>query len=85
VRHATPPALQRLASLLDELRTFDGLTERKQGTFYRGSRAFLHFHEHGDELFADVKSSADWDRYNVTSGPDQQALVTVVQRALAPN
>ena len=84
MRHATPAALQRLAGLLDEVRTFEGLTERKQGTFYRGSRAFLHFHEHDDDLYADLKGSADWDRFNVTSSREQKVLLTAVRRALVP-
>jgi hypothetical protein len=83
VRHATPAALQRLEPLLDELRTFDGLSERKQGTFYRGSRAFLHFHEHGDEIFADLKGATDWDRFNVTTGGEQKRLLRSVRAALA--
>ncbi len=55
MRHATPAALDRLEPLLNELRTLSALKERSRGTFYRGSRAFLHFHEHGGALFADLR------------------------------
>src|ERR1700728_3260770 len=44
MRHATPQDLERIAPLLHDLRTLDGLTERTPGVFYRRSRAFLHFH-----------------------------------------
>ena len=35
--------------------SLDGLTERTPGTFYRRSRAFLHFHADPAGIFADVR------------------------------
>jgi hypothetical protein len=45
MKHAGPSALDQLDALLDELRDLPGLREKSPGVFYRGSRAFLHFHE----------------------------------------
>ena len=45
VRHATQDDLDRLDSLLAELREFAELRERKRGYFSLRSKAFLHFHE----------------------------------------
>jgi hypothetical protein len=83
VRHATPAALEHLEPLLERLRLVDGITERKPGNFVRGSRAFLHFHEHGDDTYADVRGATDWDRYKVTSANDQKVLLAAVRRSLA--
>jgi hypothetical protein len=44
LRHATPAALDRVEGLLAALRGLEALREKKRGTFYRGSGAFLHFH-----------------------------------------
>ena len=45
MKHAGPEALDQLEPVLAKLRKLDGLRERKRGAFYRGSSAFLHFHE----------------------------------------
>jgi hypothetical protein len=41
--HARAAALDALEDLLVAVRTRPELTERKRGTFYRKSSAFLHF------------------------------------------
>ena len=82
MRHATPDDLDRLESLLEQLRAFDALKERKRGNFTRRSQAFLHFHEHGGGLFADVRLSETFDRFAVTTAAQQRALLTAIRRAL---
>jgi hypothetical protein len=83
VRHATPAALDRLEPLLAELRGVEGLREKKRGTFYRGSSAFLHFHEDPAGLFADVKlAGSDFTRLRVATAAEQRALLAAVRRAL---
>ena len=83
MRHATPGALDRLEPLLVELRRCDGLREKKRGTFYRGSQAFLHFHEDPAGLFADVKlEGAEFSRLRATTRSEQRTLVAAVRRAL---
>jgi len=52
MKHATPAALDRLDFLLDGLRKIGAFKEKSRGVFYRDGRAFLHFHEPGDALFA---------------------------------
>jgi hypothetical protein len=83
MRHITPQKLDRLEKLLESLRGLDGLREKKRGVFYRKSRAFLHFHEDPDGLFADVRlEGPDFDRFEVTSRADQQALLRRIRDAL---
>jgi len=55
VKHAGTPTLTQIEPLLARLRRIDGLVERKPGTFYLRSKAFLHFHEDPAGVFADVK------------------------------
>jgi hypothetical protein len=55
MKHAGPEALDRLEPLLGELRKIAALKKHSRGVFYRSGRAFLHFHEHGSEVFADMR------------------------------
>ncbi len=83
MRHVTAERLGRIGPLLEQLRGIDGLNEPKLGTFYRKRNAFLHFHEHGDDLFADVKlDGVQFERVRVTTKTEQRALVASVRRAL---
>lgn len=83
MRHATPAALDRLEGLLGALRGLEGLREKKRGTFYRGSSAFLHFHEDPAGLFADVRlAGPDFTRLRATTVAEQRALLGAVRRAL---
>jgi hypothetical protein len=67
VKHAGPAALDRLEPLIGRLRAFAALREKSRGVFYRGSRAFLHFHEDPAGLFADVRTAdgSDFERLKV--------------------
>jgi hypothetical protein len=83
MRHITPARLATIDPLLEQLRTFDGLVERSPGVFYRKSRAFLHFHEDGDDVYADVRLTGDdFDRRRVTTRREQQTLVSLIRAAL---
>lgn len=82
MRHATPAALDQLDDLLTALRALPGLKEKSRGVFYRGSKAFLHFHEDAAGLFADVRVGSEFDRYRVTTKREQTALVRLVRDAL---
>jgi len=82
VKHATEPSLQSIEPLLSRIREVEGLKEKKLGVFYRKSRAFLHFHEHGDSLFADVRiDGSDFTRMPCNSERQQRALVLAVVKA----
>ena len=81
MRHITPARLATIDSLLDRLRAIDALVERSPGVFYLRSRAFLHFHEDGDDVFADVRLAGDgFDRQRVTTPREQQRLVAAIRR-----
>jgi hypothetical protein len=85
MKHAGAGALDRLEPFLKDLRKRDGLKEKSRGTFYRAGRAFLHFHEHGeDELYADIRLSGDdFDRLAVSTGTERKALLRKIDSALA--
>jgi hypothetical protein len=85
MRHARDEDLDRLEDLLTQLRALPGLTEKKRGTFYRKSRAFLHFHEDPRGLFADLRDAADGDfeRIDVTDPAGRQRLLALAAARLA--
>lgn len=83
MRHAGSDALDKLEPLLRELRRRDGLKERSRGIFYRGSRAFLHFHEHGAEFYADMRLGENFERIAVTKASERKALLRRLDAASA--
>jgi len=68
--------------MLTELRALPQLREKKRGTFYRGSRGFLHFHEDPAGLFADVRLHEEYERFDVTTVGQQRKLIHDVRSAL---
>jgi len=82
VRHVSSAGLDELDDLLCELRSVDGLTERKRGVFSRGSRAFLHFHEDSSGLYADVRIDAEFERMRVTTKAERKRLLSVARAAV---
>ena len=83
MKHATSGALDELEDLLDDLRGVDGLTEKSRGTFYRGSRAFLHFHEDPSGLYADARlDGVEFERMRVSTQAERKRLLSRVRRTL---
>jgi hypothetical protein len=82
MKHAGPSALDRLEPLLETLRREPRLKEKSRGTFYRSGRAFLHFHEHDDELFADIRLADDFERMPATKASERAALLKLVAKTL---
>ena len=82
MRHASAAGLDELDDLLLELRGVDGLKEKKRGVFYRGSRAFLHFHEDPTGLYADVRIDAEFERMRVTTKAERKRLLSVARAAV---
>jgi hypothetical protein len=78
MKHAGAAALDQLEPLLAEIRALPGLKEKSRGVFYRGSKAFLHFHEDPAGLFADVRLGADFDRYRVETEEERMAFLSRV-------
>jgi hypothetical protein len=83
VRHANQDDLDRLESLLAELREVPEIRERKRGYFSRGSRAFLHFHEDAGDLYVDARLGSDFERLRVTTRAEQADFLSQVRRRLA--
>jgi hypothetical protein len=83
MKHASQAALDRLEPLLGKIRSQTLLKEKSRGCFYFRSRGFLHFHEHGDAFFADVKLGQDFERLPATTGKDWKALLQTIDGALA--
>jgi len=79
VRHARGEALDELEPVLAELRTIEGLREKSRGVFYRGSVAWLHFHEDPAGLFADVKVDGTFQRMPVNTQAERKKLVRVAR------
>ena len=82
MKHAGADALDRVEPLLGKLRKIAALKEKSRGVFYRAGRAFLHFHEHGPEIYADMRSGDDFERFPATSARDQTALLKRVNDSL---
>jgi hypothetical protein len=82
MKHAGQQALDQLEPVLAKLRRLDGLRERKRGAFYRGSSAFLHFHEDPAGFFADLKVADDFVRFPVNSDAEVEKLLARATRAL---
>ena len=80
MRHARGQDLDRLESLLAELRTLPGLVEKKHGVFYRKSRSFLHFHEDPKGMFADIGDPDE--RIDVTEAAGQARLMAAARQRL---
>lgn len=76
MKHAGPAALDRLEPLLTRLRALPGLEEKSRGVFYRGSKAFLHFHEDPTGLYADVRGAdGAFDRFKIDDEAGAEALL----------
>ena len=72
-----------LEPLLQRIRDLPGLVEKTRGAFYRGSRAFLHFHEDPKRLFADIRAEGDdFERIDVTDPDGADRLVSLAKACL---
>jgi len=83
MKHAGEQSLDRLEELLRQVRQHPELKEKKRGVFYRGSAAFLHFHEDADELFADLKVDGNWQRFAVSSQTERKEMLKALRVALS--
>ena len=83
MKHASEKTINSLSPLLEEIRSLPGLKEKKPGIFYRKSRAFLHFHEDGDKVYADVRlNEPDFERFPATTTEEQAILLKALQKSL---
>jgi hypothetical protein len=84
VRHADQETFELLADVLAALRGIPELTEKKTGTFYRRSKAFVHFHDDPAGPYADLRTDADGDfeRVRVRTATDQRQFLARVRAAV---
>jgi hypothetical protein len=83
MRHAGPGTFARISPLLEELRARPALSEKRLGVFYLKSRAFLHFHDDPDGIFADVRLAEGFVRLPVTSRSQQSDLLDRIDDCLS--
>ena len=82
MKHAGPEALEALEPILQKIRKFGGLKEKSRGTFYRGSNAFLHFHEDPAGMFADLKLRGEFVRFRVSTKAEIAAMLRSARREI---
>jgi hypothetical protein len=84
MKHAGPDALNELEPLLQDLRALSGLTEKKRGVFYRRGKAFLHFHQDSEGLFADLRfaGEGDFERFRVMTPAERKRFMSLVRIGL---
>ena len=84
MRHLTDTGRHTLAPLLEQLRAVPGLAEPRPASFTFRRQGILHFHEDGDDFFADVKlDGTTYERWRVTTRTEQARLVRAVRRCCA--
>ncbi|HKJ24581.1 MAG TPA: hypothetical protein VKB65_07150 [Myxococcota bacterium] len=83
MKHAGPPALARIAPLLEALRERGALREKRPGVFYLKSRAFLHFHDDPSGVFADVRFADEFVRMRVSTASEQSDLLERIDDCLS--
>lgn len=81
MKHAGSDALDALEPVLAQLRSIEGLKEKKRGTFYCGSSAFLHFHEDLAGFFADLKRDGEFARLPVNNRIEIAILIREARRS----
>ena len=58
--HCKPEQLSDVEIVLDEIKKFDVIKEKKKGVFYLKSKAFLHFHVKENKRWADARCGKSW-------------------------
>lgn len=83
MKHAGARTLAMLAPLLSTLREYPQLVERTPGSFYRGSKAYLHFHEDREGVFADVRlHGTEFTRLRVTTAEERSHFLSVIAQSV---
>ena len=82
VKHAGPPALDRLDSVLRQVRKLDSLRERRRGSLDSRFGVTLHFHEDPTGLYADLRSAGKTKRHRVTTIGERAAILGLLKAAL---
>ena len=74
---ADAEALRPLLPLLRQLREIKGVKEMQPGVFHARREAFIHFHDEGGVLHADLKKpcGSGFDRFPLATPAEQRKLV----------
>ena len=74
---ADAEALKTLLPVLRQLREIKGVKEKSTGIFYGRNDAFVHFHDEGGVLYADLKKpgGSGFDRFALATPAEQRKLV----------
>src|SRR5262249_42200683 len=83
MERAGSSTLDRIASLLEEIRAYSVLREKTAGHFYLNGREILHFHDDPTGIFADVRLSEGFVRLPVTSAVEQAELLGRIEECLS--
>ena len=81
MKHAGRAALDRLTSVLRQVRELDALRERKRGSFDSRFGVTLHFHEDPTGLYADLRSAGKTERHRVTTVAERAAVLRLLRAA----
>jgi hypothetical protein len=85
MKHAGRETLAALEPMLRQLRKDSSFAERKPGSFYRKSKAYLHFHEDTSGTYVDVKlNGEDFIRMRVTTSQEQARLLSLIAENSKP-
>jgi hypothetical protein len=84
VRHADEATFEDLADVLAALRRIPGLTEKKTGSFYRRSKALVHFHDDPTGPYADLRTEAagDFERIRVRTLAERRRFLARVRAVI---
>jgi hypothetical protein len=82
MKHAGAETLKLIEPLLRRIRKVSKITEKKPGIFYLKSKAFVHFHEDPEGIFADLWLSPDWERFAVSSLAEQDQFMAAILSAV---
>ncbi len=83
MKHTGESTLAELRNLLLQIRQTPLLKEKKPGIFYLDAKAFLHFHEDPNGIFADLKINSEWKRFKVTTETEQKTFIEKLREVLA--
>lgn len=76
MKHASSETIKSIEQYLVNIRKLKNLKEKKEGTFYKKSSAFLHFHEDKELLFADLKINNQWQRFSLNNQHEWDNLIS---------
>jgi len=81
-KRAGERTLHKIAPLLQDLRRFDTLDEKRPGVFFFRKKEFIHFHKLPDAIVADIFLPNERLRLPVTTRSEQMDVMDRIWNAL---